>query len=191
MNSDVEGWINGLAGHVGFIDTLMKLAANELIYLAIPLVLGLWFWPAEGPRRALNQRLAAGVVLGALLAMGLAAALGDLHTATRPFASDPGTKLLIRHEADNSFPSDHTAFAFAVAGAVVWRRRFVGGVALVFAALVGFARVYVGVHWPSDVLAGAAIGLGAGAVVALAVPLLREPQRWASRVFPSVLVARP
>lgn len=191
MNGDIEGWINGLAGHVGFLDKLMELAAKDLIFLAVPLVLALWFWPASTGQRALNQRLAVATTLGALIAVVFAAGLGHLHTAARPFVTDSSTRLLIRHSADNGFPSDHTAFAFGVGGVVIWWKRLLGAVTLLSAALVAFARVYVGVHWPADVVAGAAVGLAAGAIAARCVPWLTEPQRWVSRLLPEVLVARP
>jgi len=60
-----------------------------------------------------------------------------------------------------SFPSGHASRAFAVAGFIVIRYRWrFGGPALAFAEFVALSRVYLGVHWPTDVLAGALLGLG-------------------------------
>jgi len=73
----------------------------------------------------------------------------------------------------------------------VWWSRRLGVVALVCAAAVGFGRIYVGVHWPSDVIAGAGVGLIAGAVAAGSVPLLVAPQRWASHRLPAALLSPP
>lgn len=68
---------------------------------------------------------------------------------------------LIAENDPNSFPSGHTCAAFAAAGA--WcrtlPRRWMKRAAVALAALMGFSRLYVGVHFPSDVLAGLCVGL--------------------------------
>ena len=190
MNDTVQDWINGLAGHVSIVDLSMKLLARDAIFLLPFLMLGLWFWPA-GPERALNQRLGAAAFFAVFLALGFAGVLGDLHHEARPFVSDLSTKLLIPHSADNAFPSDHTAVAFAISGALLGWRRFVGFVCLGLATLIAVARIYVGVHWPSDVIAAAAAGLLAGAILARLLPVLEKPQQWFSRFLPRFLLSAP
>ena len=74
--------------------------------------------------------------------------------------------------ADPGFPSDHATGAFAIAFALVLRDRMVGIVALALAVVLSFGRVALGVHYPSDVFAGAVLGLGAALV--LWIPALRE-----------------
>lgn len=92
-------------------------------------------------------------------------ALKPLIGRPRPFAVNPSVPLLISPPADPSFPSGHTASSFAAAAAL----RFTGGTdlrlrraALVLAVLIAFSRLYLYVHWPTDVLAGAALGIGLG-----------------------------
>jgi len=100
--------------------------------------------------------------LGAML-MGLVCTnliLKPLVHRVRPWLVVDGLRVLVAEEDPHSFPSGHTCAAFAAA--CVWRRclpkRWMGNAMLVLAALMGFSRLYVGVHFPSDVLVGACVG---------------------------------
>ncbi len=73
----------------------------------------------------------------------------------------PVPRRMTRRPTSSSFPSGHSASAFAFASAVAMEHRGVAAVVLPLAATVGYSRVHTGVHWPSDVAAGAAIGVGA------------------------------
>src|SRR6185436_6617170 len=66
--------------------------------------------------------------------------------------------VFVAHAADSGFPSDHATAAFAIAVAIMLRDRRWGAVALVFATVLAVGRVAMGVHYPSDVLGGAALG---------------------------------
>jgi undecaprenyl-diphosphatase len=155
------------------------------------LVLLLWFWPAQAVERASNQRIAAITALSVVAALAVASIVGHLVFEQRPFMVDLSTRLLIHHSADNSFPSDHTTVAFGAAGAILLWKRVVGAVVLIAGALIGIARIYVGVHWPSDILGAAAIGLIVGLSLARLAPLLIAPQRLLATLLPPVLVANP
>lgn len=82
----------------------------------------------------------------------------------RPWMVMEELSVLIYSNDMNSFPSGHTcaAFAFAVALCVTLPQKWVKAAALIAAALMGFSRLYVGVHFPSDVLAGALLGSACG-----------------------------
>jgi membrane-associated phospholipid phosphatase len=88
-----------------------------------------------------------------------------LHVAVTVLPCDPPT--------DYSFPSNHSAIAAALAVAVLTTHRGLGWVAVPFALLMGLSRVYVGAHYPHDVVAGLALG----ALVAFAVGYLAPPPR--------------
>lgn len=95
--------------------------------------------------------------------------LAHLADRTRPYLKHPAhAHLLISRSHDPSFPSDHATGAFALAFGIWLYDRTIGTVLLVLAALLSFSRVYVGTHYPADVVAGALIGI----VVAGAMYLL-------------------
>ncbi len=75
----------------------------------------------------------------------------------RPFVS--GIDSLISHDPTASFPSSHTAFFFALSTAIFFYNKKLGSALLIGSLLIGLARVISGVHWPLDIIAGAAIGI--------------------------------
>lgn len=90
--------------------------------------------------------------------------LKHLVSRDRPWLDVVGLIALIVEDDPNSFPSGHTTCAFAFAGAL-WHtapRKWMKWAALAAAILMGYSRLHVGVHYPSDVLAGVLIGLFAG-----------------------------
>lgn len=93
--------------------------------------------------------------------------LKPLFERDRPWLTVEGLQFLVVEHDPNSFPSGHTCAAFAAAG--VWfkalPKRWMGVTGLVLAALMGLSRLYVGVHFPSDVLMGALVGLLAACLV--------------------------
>jgi len=87
--------------------------------------------------------------------------LKNLIARPRPWLTVSGLLPLLEPPDPYSFPSGHTCAAFAAAG--VWRRalprKWMRAAAVAAAALMGFSRIYVGVHYPTDVLAGMCVGL--------------------------------
>jgi len=77
----------------------------------------------------------------------------------RPFVVENNVNLLINHSASPSFPSGHAAFFFAVSAIVYFYNKKAGVLFLTSAFLICLARVFVGVHWPSDVIIGAFVGI--------------------------------
>jgi undecaprenyl-diphosphatase len=160
-----------MAGHDGFEDTLLfYVEASELLFVA---TLAIVFLLAGGLRFRDWRQATVAAVLSAGLALAIGKVISELVDRARPFVADPhGVHLFSSHAADPGFPSDHATAAFAVAVAILLRKRGWGVAALVAAAILSVGRVALGFHYPSDVLAGAA--LGAAAALALWSPVLRS-----------------
>lgn len=100
--------------------------------------------------------------------------LKPLVARIRPCDVDSAVLLLIPHPGGFSFPSGHTGASFAAASALFFSRNKFGVFAFVVAALIGFSRLYLYVHYPSDVLAGALIGIMLGWLGNILVASIRE-----------------
>lgn len=122
------------------------------------------------------------------LSMGLALLLGflignvflkNVVARIRPYDVNTGVELLIARLSDYSFPSGHTLASFEGAVGLMIRDKRLGIPALVLAVLIAFSRLYLYVHYPSDVLAGALLGT---AIAFLACFLIdRAYKKWGSR----------
>ena len=116
-------------------------------------------------------------VAAAAVAAGIAWALVHVAKAIadrpRPYEVVAGAVLRQQPAHGTSFPSSHTAVTVAVVIALVpFLPRALAVVAIAYAGLVGWSRVYLGVHYPLDVLAGAGIGMAVGGAILLALGLL-------------------
>lgn len=164
--------LNGFLYHHDTVEDplLSFIEASEVLFAGTLLLV---FIAAHGARHASWRRAAVAAVLSAGVALAVGKVISELVDRARPFVADPGAvHLFTHHSPDPSFPSDHATAAFAIAVAVVLRKRAWGVAALVAATVLSVGRVAIGVHYPSDVLAGAA--LGAAAALLLWAPPLRR-----------------
>lgn len=202
--------INAPAGSHPFFDALMIFCANLLIFFWPLLLLLVWGVPLSWRKRALRpgeaevleerRAVVLWVAFACVLAYAFNLLLEKFIFEPRPFVTHT-VHQLISHAADASFPSDHSAWSFAVFGMLLYaliavvsaaRRRRLRErqrtsstslavmvllllVAFVIACTIGVARVYVGIHYPGDILGGAINGLIAALLITLLRQWLRQP----------------
>lgn len=112
----------------------------------------------------------AGIVMAIALIIDLLlcnAFLKPLVARPRPFDVRPWIELIIPPPSDYSFPSGHTAASFAVTAALFFVKNKMWRVSCVMAALIAFTRLYLYVHYPTDILGGIAVGIMSGFFAAL------------------------
>ncbi|MCR4798403.1 MAG: phosphatase PAP2 family protein [Lachnospiraceae bacterium] len=109
--------------------------------------------------KRLGWTMAGALVIDVLVLNGL---LKHLFERNRPCWIDTTIPLLVENPDDFSFPSGHTGASFAAATALFLRNKKWGVPALVLAVLVAISRLYLFVHFPTDVLVGVVVGVCAG-----------------------------
>lgn len=160
----VVGWINGLAGQWAWLDGAMVLLTRQsTLYLPAALLFLYWLWVAR--REAL---LGAPVLLGVVgLADFLGAQVKHAVGRVRPCEALEGIRLLVGCGGTGSFPSNHAVNAAAVAAFVQVLYPKTGWAFWPVVVLIGLSRLYVGAHYPSDVVGGWVLGGLVGAVAGL------------------------
>ena len=114
-------------------------------------------------RKMISKIMAAALIMDLLICN---VAVKNLAARTRPYDVNTSVQLLVAKLHDYSFPSGHTASAFALATSlcIKYPKWYVIAPSALWACSVGVSRMNEGVHYPSDVLAGAAIGAGCAIV---------------------------
>jgi undecaprenyl-diphosphatase len=149
------------------------------------LLFALWFSGKSPAIREQNQRAVLSAIASMVLGNAFVKALNLLFYRPRPFA-DHTVTLLFYRPSDSSFPSNPTSIGFCIAASVWWFDRKMGYLLYVLASLLGLARMCGGVHYPSDILGGALIGLLSAYLVVSRIRLLdnlwtviiRQMRRW-------------
>jgi undecaprenyl-diphosphatase len=153
--------INGLADRSTLLNDIGIFFAEYLAYVLGVILLVIWFMPST--RRAFNRRMISIALLSGLIARFIVKELIILvYHRPRPYIALSGVhKLISTTVTDNlqSFPSGHAIFFFALAMGLYFFNKKLGIWYLVAASVMSVARVFVGVHWPSDVVAGAILGI--------------------------------
>ncbi|MEU5215158.1 phosphatase PAP2 family protein [Streptomyces sp. NPDC020807] len=172
--------INGLAKDApAWFDRVMGFVGEYGIMLGMVLVV-LWCWWSVRREGTLADSVSAVAgLVWAPLAAGIALLVNipirGFVERPRPFKDHQGLEVLVDGKTDFSFVSDHATLAMALGVGVFVAHRRIGLVAIGLALVEGFARVYMGVHYPTDVIGGFALGTAVALLLAPVALALLTP----------------
>ena len=159
--------INGLIPAESFLSDAVIFFGSSFPYLIILVVLTVFVFPNLFTTGIKERTLRIGIVTGLFAAFfaryGVKELITFFYSSPRPFEVLDGVNQLIPHDGlMNSFPSGHTIFFFALGTVLVFYSRSLGIFVFISGLFVGLARIASGIHWPSDVIGGASIGILVG-----------------------------
>ncbi len=176
--------VNHLAFYTPWLNPVMEFFAKFAPELYAGVFIIAWFALPTSDGKARHSLVVA--VFAGLLALIINLMIAHFWFRPRPFAALPPGSVdqLLAHSADSSFPSDHTAGSFGFAAAT-WgnNRHWVSYSFTTLAVIVMVARVYCGLHWPTDVIAGMIIGIIAGRAVWLLSRIIYPITKVGLRLF--------
>ena len=167
VNIDVFRVINDLGKEYDSLNPIAIFIADYMVYVLLIGLIVYWF-----TRTNQNRMMVIQSVFAFVLAEVLGKIAGLFNSHFQPFVELPHVNKLIEHAVDNAFPSDHSILFFSVCFSIWLVRKKEGWVWLTVACLVGGSRIWVGVHFPGDVLTGAIIGICAALFAYWIVPKL-------------------
>lgn len=149
--------VNAVARHTPWLHEPAQLFARYGVIVFVLLLLVAWW--RHGRRTGVSGAARAlWAPLGVLLAVALNQPVGRKIAEPRPYAVLHHVLVLVPRTTDVSFPSDHAVMAGATAAGILLVSRRLGLLTAALAVLIAADRVYVGAHWPLDVVAGLAFG---------------------------------
>lgn len=144
---------------------ILAYAYYGVVIFALLLLAGWWT-----ARREVSRKMALALLAGVstVVAVAVNQPIVDAVAEARPYTNHTHILVLAARSADFSFPSDHAVMAGAAAAGLWLASRWLGVIAAVAALLMAFARVYIGAHYPQDVLVGLLLGAAIATVIGLA-----------------------
>jgi len=175
-NHDLFLLINASESPAAPIVLIANLFASSPVYVVPALLIFLWVRGRTSARGGLLS-----VTLGLVAGLGINQILGLLWHEPRPFMIGLG-HTLTNHVVENSFPSDHATLIWSLAfGLIATQAASPWGIAVsIVGLLVGWARIYLGVHFPIDIFASVFVALASAAIARLTNPPI------AKRILPTI-----
>ncbi|PEE39920.1 undecaprenyl-diphosphatase [Bacillus pseudomycoides] len=153
LNIDAFRAINDLGKQYSFLNSTMIFLAEYMVYFLGLIIIAYWFTRSRKNKMMIIQAMFAFVIAEIIGKLA-----GKFHLNYQPFAVLPDVNKLVDHAVDNSFPSDHTILFFSICFSFWLVRKKTGWLWLVLAFCVAISRIWVGVHYPFDVVTGALVG---------------------------------
>lgn len=158
LDTQLFFFLNAVAGWSPLSDAVVVFFAAYLSYV-IPCILLLFVLVSAYPRREKIEILLVAAVSATIARYGVTELVRLVYHRPRPFLVSPVHQLLTSNEW--SFPSGHAAVFFALATVVYLYHKKWGIFFFIAAVLMTTSRVIAGIHYPSDILGGALVGIGA------------------------------
>lgn len=158
LNHQIFLAINATPASPAWLIAFATFIARELIYGVPLLSAALWLW-GPGQKLSAQRQLVVKIALALAISVFLSWLMGHIFPHPRPFAEGIGYQFL-HHSPDDSYPSNHGTVSFTFALAFLcWHRVWSGLVLLGVAIAIAWSRIYLGVHWPLDMLGGLLLGM--------------------------------
>lgn len=172
MNTGLFRLINNLGKEYTLLNPPMIFIAEYLVYFLAAIVLAFWL-----TRKERNRIMIICGTITFVFAEIIGKLSGKLYSNHQPFAELSNVNQLIEKTVDNSFPSDHTILFFSFCVSIWLFRKGLWFLLIIIACLVGISRIWVGVHYPADIFAGAIISVISATFVFTVLPKLKLTYR--------------
>ncbi|OGD84564.1 hypothetical protein A2165_02550 [Candidatus Curtissbacteria bacterium RBG_13_40_7] len=182
MDSFISHNLNQFVGRWQIVDWLIIFTADWLPYIASIILFGIFLWKKKFSKISLGL-VSFSIILALTVRFPLVFLIQLFINRPRPFAFDSSIINILKQPATSSFPSGHASFFFPLAAALFIFDKRLGSILFLFVSLMVFARIAAGVHWLTDILAGAFLGVS---VVFLAYYIFRKhksSKHWNCRYF--------
>lgn len=180
IDEHIFQWIHWFAGKSAVLDRIMIWLANDYFVPSIIALslLAIWFLGKNQAEREVYHRALIATFISIGSVCGFVLAANHLYHHPHPFQAmpelvDTTTKIFYQIH-DPSFPSNTSAVTFAAAASLWMYNRKIGLLMLIPAILMPLAKIYAAVYWPSDIVAGAILGILTACFIKLIMPVF-EP----------------